>query len=56
VPIVLFGTEHWKRLIHWDVLVEEGMISPEDLDLIKMVDDPQAAWEHIVQFYSLKQN
>ena len=53
VPIVLFGTEHWKRLVHFDVLVEEGMISPEDLDLFVFVDDPQTAWDHIVSFYDL---
>jgi uncharacterized protein (TIGR00730 family) len=53
VPIVLFGSDYWKRLIHFDVLVEEGMISPEDVDLFKLVDDPQAAWDHIVQFYDL---
>ena len=53
VPIVLFGTDYWKRLIHFDVLVEEGMISPEDLALFVFVDDPQAAWDHIVKFYDL---
>ena len=54
VPIVLFGSDYWKRLIHFDVLVEEGMISPEDVDLFKLVDDPQHAWNHIVRFYDLK--
>lgn len=53
VPIVLFGSDYWKRLIHFDVLIEEGMISPEDVNLFRMVDDPQAAWDHIVQFYDL---
>ncbi len=53
VPIVLFGTEYWKRLIHFDVLVEEGMISPEDVNLFVFVDDPQAAWDHIMRFYDL---
>jgi len=53
VPIVLFGSDYWKRLIHFDVLVEEGMISPEDVNLFKLVDDPQDAWDHIVQFYDL---
>jgi uncharacterized protein (TIGR00730 family) len=28
VPIVLFGSDYWKRLINFDVLVEEGAISP----------------------------
>jgi uncharacterized protein (TIGR00730 family) len=54
VPIVLFGSDYWKRLINLDVLVEEGTVSPEDLDLFKYVDDPRSAWEHIVQFYDLK--
>ena len=53
VPIVLFGTDYWQRLIHFDVLVEEGMISPEDQDLFVFVDDPQAAWDHIAAFYGL---
>ena len=42
VPIILFGTEYWKRLLNTDVLLEEGVISPEDMDLITYVDDPQA--------------
>ena len=54
VPIVLFGSDYWKRLLNFDVLVEECTISPEDLELFKYVDDPQSAWEHIVQFYDLK--
>ena len=28
VPIVLFGSDYWKRLINFDVLIEEGVISP----------------------------
>ncbi len=54
VPIVLFGTDYWKRLINLDLLVEEGTISPEDLDLFEYVDDAQAAWDAIVRFYDLK--
>ena len=53
VPILLFGTAHWKRLFNLEVLAEEGMISPEDLDLIRYVDEPQDAWEHIRRFYRL---
>jgi uncharacterized protein (TIGR00730 family) len=31
VPIVLFGSAYWKKLINFDVLIEEGVISPADL-------------------------
>ena len=54
VPILLFGSDYWKRLINLDVLVEEGAISPEDLELFQYVDDPKTAWQHIVKFYDLK--
>lgn len=51
VPIVLFGSNYWKRLLNMEVLLEEGAISPEDLQLFTYVDDPQAAWEVIRSFY-----
>ena len=53
VPIVLFGSSYWKRLFNFEVLVEEGAISPEDLDLLTYVDEPQEAWDAICKFYSL---
>lgn len=53
VPIILFGTDYWKRLINFDVLVEEGAISPEDLQLFQYTDDPQEAWGMIRDFYQL---
>jgi uncharacterized protein (TIGR00730 family) len=53
VPIILFGTQFWKRLINLECLVEEGTISPENLDLFRYTDDPQEAWELIRAFYQL---
>ncbi len=53
VPIVLFGSDYWKRLFNFDVLVEEGAISPDDLKLFTYVDEPQAAWDAIRSFYAL---
>lgn len=53
VPIVLFGSEYWRRLINLDVMVEEGTISTEDLKLFVYVDDPQVAWDAIMRFYDL---
>ena len=53
VPIILFGTEHWNRLLNLQLLVEEGAISEEDLMLFQYTDDPGTAWEMIRQFYGL---
>ena len=53
VPIVLFGSDYWKRLLNVDVLLEEGVVSKEDLQYLSYVDDPQAAWDVIKNFYDL---
>lgn len=53
VPIVLFGTDYWKRLLNLDVLLEEGTISADDLKLFSYVDTPQDAWKVVRDFYGL---
>ena len=53
VPVVLYGSSYWKRLLHLDVLVEEGAIAPEDIKLFRYADTPEQAWEHIAAFYRL---
>ena len=53
VPIILFGSDYWNRLLNLEVLVEEGAISPEDLRLFQYVDTPEAAWAAIRSFYNL---
>ena len=53
VPIVLFGSTYWKRLFNTEVMLEEGVISPDDLKLFTYVDEPQAAWDCIRTFYQL---
>ena len=51
IPIILFGSEYWKRLLNFEVLVEEGAISQEDLNLFQYSDDPQQTWDVIQAFY-----
>jgi hypothetical protein len=51
VPVVLFGSEYWKRVLNLSVLVEEGVISPEDLNLFQFIDDVDEAWRFIQGFY-----
>ncbi len=54
-PIVLVGVNYWTGLIDWikdQMLEEEQNISPEDLDLFKLVDNAEDAVEYIDRFYS----
>jgi uncharacterized protein (TIGR00730 family) len=53
VPIVLFGSDYWKRLLNPQVLVDEGVISEEDLGLFSYVDSVDDAWHIIRAFYQL---
>ena len=53
LPIFLYGSAYWKKLINFEVLIEEGAISPEDVELFQYVDDPKTTWDAIKKFYSL---
>jgi predicted Rossmann-fold nucleotide-binding protein len=48
------GSKFWLGLIDWikESLLEEGNISPEDLDLMKIVDTPDEAVAEINDFYN----
>ena len=43
-PVILVGTDYWKGLIEWIKahLMQERMISPDDIDIIQVMDDPEA--------------
>jgi uncharacterized protein (TIGR00730 family) len=42
-PLILMGSEYWHGLIEWlkNTMLEEGKISPADMDLIQIVDEPE---------------
>ena len=55
VPIVLMGSEFWNGLKDWISTVmrdEFATISPKDLDLLPIVDDPTEAFNLIRDFYT----
>ncbi|HEV2079488.1 MAG TPA: LOG family protein [Allosphingosinicella sp.] len=52
VPIVLFGHDFWNRVVNFEALVQEGTISPDDLDLFKMVETAEEAWDYICERYA----
>lgn len=57
-PVVLIGKEYWTGLIDWikaSMLEMEQNISPNDLELIKIVDTAEEAFNAIDEFYKSHQ-
>jgi uncharacterized protein (TIGR00730 family) len=52
-PVVMMGKKYWDGLLRWmeKTMVEEGTISPSDLDLFFLTDEPHEAADHIVRFH-----
>jgi uncharacterized protein (TIGR00730 family) len=51
LPILLFGREFWERVVNFDALVEEGVISPHDLEIFRWFEDAGEAWDYVCSFY-----
>jgi uncharacterized protein (TIGR00730 family) len=52
-PVVLFDSDFWGELLEWvraEVLAN-GMISPDDVDLLYVTDDPEDAVERVIECY-----
>ena len=57
IPVILVDSAFWGGLLAWfrDKLVGEGMIAPEDMNLIQLIDEPAAVVEAIFDFYEKRQ-
>jgi uncharacterized protein (TIGR00730 family) len=53
IPIILVGSPFWAGLVGWvrDRLVAEGMIAPEDVDLMRVIDEPGEVVDAIFAHY-----
>ncbi len=53
IPIILVGGDFWSGLLAWmgDKLVGEGMIAEQDMQLIQVIEEPEAIVEAIFKFY-----
>lgn len=49
LPILVFGREFWENVINFQALVDEGMISEQDLELFSYVETADQAWSIIRQ-------
>jgi uncharacterized protein (TIGR00730 family) len=52
-PVVLVGSDYWAELLEWMrvELLADGMISPEDVELLFVTDDPDEAVARVLECY-----
>ena len=47
ILVVIYGSEYWNRVINFQALADSGTISPQDMELFKMVDSPEEGFEYL---------
>jgi hypothetical protein len=55
-PVVLVDGDYWSELLDWvrEEMLDDGLISPSDAELLMLTDDPQEAVELVVSRYELR--
>ena len=53
MPIILVYEAFWRGMLDWfrTTLISEGMISPEDMNLVQVIDEPQGVVDAIFDYY-----
>jgi uncharacterized protein (TIGR00730 family) len=52
-PVVLFDSDYWEELLGWvrEEMLDDGLISPDDLDLLMLTGDPGEAAQLVISHY-----
>jgi uncharacterized protein (TIGR00730 family) len=56
MPVLLFGEAWWRRVVNFDALVEEGVVSPRDLDIVRFVETAEEGLAAVLDFYRDRPN
>ena len=47
ILVIIYGSEYWNKIINFQAFVDNGTVSQPDLDLFKIVDNPEEAFEFL---------
>ena len=55
-PVVLYDTDYWGELLDWvrEEMLDDGLVSAEDVELLHLTDSPHEAAELVVSHYDLR--
>ena len=51
LPVLMYGREFWERVVNFEALAEEGVISRKDLDLFHFVETAQEGWDYVRKWW-----
>jgi uncharacterized protein (TIGR00730 family) len=51
IPVLLYGKDFWQRVVNFEALVEEGVVSAKDLDIFTYCETAEEGWECVQRFY-----
>ena len=47
ILVVIYGSEYWNKIVNFQAMADAGVISPQDVDLFKIVDSPEEGFEYL---------
>lgn len=52
-PVILYDSKYWSGLVNWmhDTMLTQGMVSPQDMDLLQISDDPEEICKMVSKAY-----
>jgi hypothetical protein len=51
LPVLMYGREFWERVVNFEALAEEGVISRKDLELFHFVETAQEGWDYVRKWW-----
>ncbi|PTS88221.1 TIGR00730 family Rossman fold protein [Sphingomonas sp. HMWF008] len=51
IPVLLYGRKFWERVVNFEALVEEGVVSAKDLNIFTFVETAEEGWAAVKEFY-----
>ncbi|HZQ69000.1 MAG TPA: LOG family protein [Terriglobales bacterium] len=47
ILVLIYGSEYWNKVVNFQAFVDAGTVSAEDLDLVQIMDSPEAGFEFL---------
>ncbi len=55
IPVLFYGKDFWNRVVNFEALCDEGVISPRDLNLFRFCETAEEGWEIVQDFWRNKE-